>query len=84
MADHNHRNTHLRLLSLEGAALGFILVVSGGLIWQFKHVRGIGDGVFSAGLILLLANGLNWTLKEMDQSGWAICSWILRKLKRRV
>jgi hypothetical protein len=79
-----HTKADLRLFSREGAALGFILVGGGLIIWRFKHVRGIGDGVLTGGLILLLANGINWTLNQMDRSDNPVCDWILRKLKRRV
>jgi hypothetical protein len=52
-----YENTRdFRLLSTEGIAFGIIVAVIGVVVWRFKHVRGIGDGLLAAGLLILLGN----------------------------
>jgi hypothetical protein len=47
------------LLSTEGVFFGVIVLVIGSIVWQFKHVRGIGDNMVTVGLLVLLANLLS-------------------------
>ena len=72
-----------RLLSREGVLFGLALAIVGAVIWQFKHIRGIGDGVLATAIFVLLPNGLQWVQKQMERSNSPVCDWILRILKLR-
>jgi hypothetical protein len=72
-----------RLLSREGVLFGFALALVGGIIWQFKHMRGVGDGVLATAIFVLLPNGLQWVQRHMERSNSAVCDLILRILRLR-
>jgi hypothetical protein len=55
-----------RLLSREGQLFGLALVIVGAIFWQFKHIRGIGDGVIATAIFVLLPNHLQWVQRRME------------------
>jgi hypothetical protein len=72
-----------RLLSREGQLFGCALFFVGVILWQFKHVRGIGDGVIATAIFVLLPNLLQSLQRKMEQSSWRVCDLILRRVRLR-
>ena len=59
---------------------GFVLTIVSGVVWQFKHVRGIGDGLLTAGITIVLFVALRWLFEWMKTSRYTVCDRILRWL----
>jgi hypothetical protein len=49
-----------RGVTKEGRVFGIVLLIVGVVVWQFKHIRGIGDGLISVALVILLYTLLRW------------------------
>src|SRR6266446_2481599 len=68
-----------RLMSPEALVFGIVLCGIGFVVWKFKHVRGIGDGILTAGIVIVLANVLRvlhgWlVMKDKPWSRWIVRS----------
>lgn len=70
-----------RALATESFLFGVALAVVGTVTWQFKHMRGIGDGVLATAVFVLLAVGLKRLQLWMQASSYPICHSILRLVR---
>jgi hypothetical protein len=70
-----------RSLTTESLIFGVALGIVGTVIWQFKHIRGIGDGVLATAVFVLLAVGLKRLQQWMQASPYPICHSILRLVR---
>ena len=43
-----------RGITNEGRVFGIVLLIVGVVVWQFKHIRGVRDGLISVALVILL------------------------------
>jgi len=66
------------MLTTESLVFGIALAIVGAVIWRFKHVRGVGDGVLATSVFVLLAVGLKRLQQGMQASRYPICHRILR------
>jgi hypothetical protein len=63
-----------RELEYQSFVIGILLTFTGASVWQFKHVRGIGNGFFTTGMAIILFVGLRaafrWMKRQPAQSIW--------------
>jgi hypothetical protein len=69
-----------RPLATESWVFGCGLALVGAVLWKFKHMRGLGDGVLATAVFVLLAVGLKRLQILMQGSSYSICHRILRRL----
>jgi hypothetical protein len=55
-------------VSTEGVIFAFVLSVLGMIVWQFKHVRGIGDGLIAISIFIFVFNGLKYAQNKIVHS----------------
>jgi hypothetical protein len=73
-------------MSTAALVFGIVLCVIGYVVWQFKHVRGIGDGILTAGIVIVLVNVLpvlhGWlVMKDKPWSRWILGLWPMSDLR---
>ena len=70
-----------RAFQTQSFIFGVALGIVGTVIWKFKHIRGIGDGVLATAVFVLLAVGLKRLQLWMQASPHPICHSILRLVR---
>jgi hypothetical protein len=67
-----------RGITSEGTVFGVALFIVGTIIWQLKHVRGIGDGIISVSIVILLYKCLVWAQRTVLKRGDRVSEFVLK------
>jgi hypothetical protein len=71
-----------RTISTEGLVFGIVLFIVGAIIWQIKHVRGIGDGVLAIAIFVFLLNILRRAQSKVLAGKGKISRFVQEWLRR--
>ena len=68
--------------STEGLVFGLVLLVLGIIVWQFKHVRGIGDGLIAISIFIFTFNGLKFLQDRIMYGKGPFAQLIMNQVRR--